>query len=54
MPPKSKAQARLMGAVAGGKANKATGMSRSEAREYLRGAKVSKLPEKVKKTKKSK
>jgi hypothetical protein len=41
---KSKRQARLFGAVAGGKATKAKGMTRAEARERLRGVKMSKLP----------
>lgn len=44
MPAKSKAQARLLGAVAAGKKTKATGLSKSGAREFLRGTKVSKLP----------
>ena len=43
---KSKAQARLFGAVAGGKSTKASGLSRGEAKERLRGVKVSKLPKK--------
>ena len=42
--PVSKAQARLFGAVAGGKATKATGMSASEAKTRLRGTKVKSLP----------
>ena len=45
---KSKAQARLFGAVAAGKRTKASGLSRSEAKERLRGVKVSKLPRKKK------
>ena len=44
MPAKSRAQARLFGAVAAGKRTKATGLSRTEAREALRGQKISKLP----------
>jgi hypothetical protein len=50
MPPKSKAQARFMGAVAGGKIKK-KGLSRKEAREYLRGTKIKSLPKKIKKKK---
>ena len=46
--PQSKAQAALFGAVAGGKATKAKGMKPEEAKERLRGTKVKKLPEKVK------
>jgi len=42
--PKSKAQARLFGAVAGGKSTKAKGMTRSEAKTRLRGTKVKSLP----------
>jgi hypothetical protein len=41
---KSKKQARLFGAVAAGKSTKATGMSRAEARERLRGVKTKDLP----------
>jgi hypothetical protein len=41
---KSKKQARLFGAVAAGKSTKAKGMSRAEAKERLRGVKLSKLP----------
>ncbi len=51
MPAKSKAQARLFGAVAAGKRTKATGLSKSEARESLRGTKLSKLPARKKKRK---
>lgn len=40
---KSKAQARLFGAIAGGQA-RVKGMTRAEARTRLRGVKVSKLP----------
>ena len=43
---KSKKQARLFGAVAAGKATKASGMTKAEAKERLRGVKVSKLPKK--------
>ena len=46
---KSKAQARLFGAVAGGKRTKASGLSRAEAKERLRGVKVSKLPKRKRK-----
>jgi DNA-binding FadR family transcriptional regulator len=46
MPPKSKAQAGLMGAIAGGNKalSKRTGISRSTAREYMRGSKTKGLP----------
>ena len=50
MPPKSRAQARFLGAVAGGQA-KASGLSKDEAKEYLRGSKLKTLPEKAKKAK---
>ena len=46
MPVVSKAQARFMGAVASGKLKK-KGLSKDEAREYLRGSNVKELPEKV-------
>jgi hypothetical protein len=49
---KSKKQARLFGAIAGGQATKASGMSRAEAKERLRGVKVSKLPARKRKKKK--
>lgn len=52
MPPKSRAQARLFGAVAGGKRTKAKGLSRKKAREALRGSKVKKLPARKRKRKK--
>jgi hypothetical protein len=52
MPAKSKAQARFMGAVASGSLKK-PGLSKEQAKEYIRGQKVSKLPEKVKKHKDS-
>lgn len=45
---KSKAQAAYFGAVIGG-AVKAKGLSKSEAKDKLRGVKISKLPSKVKK-----
>jgi hypothetical protein len=40
----SKAQARLFGAIAGGRKTKATGMSRASARRHVRGVKVKRLP----------
>jgi hypothetical protein len=40
---KSKAQARYLGAVAGGQVKK-SGMSKSKAKEMLKGTKMSKLP----------
>ena len=40
----SKKQAALFGAVAAGKRTKASGLTRTEAKERLRGVKVSKLP----------
>lgn len=45
---KSKAQARYLGAVAGGQAKK-SGLSKTKAREMLRGTKMSKLPARTKK-----
>jgi hypothetical protein len=42
--PKSKKQARLFGAVAGGRARKAKGMSSTQARDSLGGVKVKRLP----------
>ena len=50
MPAKSKAQARFMGAVAGGKA-KAKGLSKAEAKEFLRGNKIRDLPARARKGK---
>ena len=50
MPAKSKSQARFMGAVASG-AIKAPGLSKKEAKEYIRGQKTKDLPEKVKQKK---
>jgi hypothetical protein len=41
---KSKRQARLFGAVAGGKKTKAKGMTKKEAKSRLRGVKVKRLP----------
>lgn len=48
MPPKSRAQARFMRAVASG-AVKAPGLSRKEAREFVEGHPTKALPEKAKK-----
>jgi hypothetical protein len=48
--PVSKAQAGLFGAAAGGKPTKATGLSRSEAKDKLRGRKVKKLPPRSRKS----
>jgi hypothetical protein len=42
-PPKSRAQARFFGAIAGGRLKK-KGFSRKEARNRLRGVKVKRLP----------
>ena len=52
MPPKSKRQARFLGAVAAGKARKKGGPSRTQAREMLRGSKQKGLPERAPKRKK--
>jgi len=41
---KSKKQARLFGAIAGGKRTKAKGMTKAEAKRRLRGVKLKKLP----------
>ena len=46
MPPRSKAQARFMRAVAGGSI-KAPGLSKEEADEYVSGYPTKSLPEKV-------
>ena len=51
MPAKSKAQARFMGAVAGGVIKK-KGLSKAQAKEYIKGQRLSKLPKRVKKSKK--
>lgn len=48
MPPRSKAQARFMRAVASGDA-KAKGLSKSEAKEYVEGHSTKGLPERKKK-----
>jgi len=53
LPPKSKAQARFMGAVIAGKARK-KGPTKKQAREFLRGHKIKGLPRKVRKKKKRK
>ena len=45
----SKAQQRLFGAVAGGKATKATGLSVAKAKEHLKEAAGKKLPARKKK-----
>jgi 50S ribosomal subunit-associated GTPase HflX len=50
---KSQAQARLFGAVAGGRSTKAKGMTKAEAKRRLRGVKVKKLPKRVKKRKRT-
>lgn len=47
-PPKSKAQARFLRAVASGDA-KAKGLSKKEAREYVEGYETKDLPERAKK-----
>jgi hypothetical protein len=49
---KSKAQARFLGAVAGGSLKK-PGLSAAKAGEMLKGTKMSKLPARKKKKKKS-
>lgn len=46
---KSKAQAGLLGAVIGGVNTKARGMSKSSARNDLRGVKVKSLPRRARK-----
>jgi hypothetical protein len=48
MPVKSKRQAGLIGMVAGGK-KKLPGLSKTQAKEMLRGQKVKKLPTRAKK-----
>lgn len=48
MPAVSKAQARFMGAVVGGKIKK-KGLSKAKAKEFLRGVSVKKLPNKTRK-----
>ncbi len=51
MPAKSKSQMRFMGAIAGG-AIKRKGLSKKEAKEYVRGQSSKGLPEHVKKHRK--
>lgn len=52
---KSKAQARFLGAVKGGRARKKPkGLSQHKAGEMLKGTKVKKLPARARKRKKSK
>jgi len=46
--PKSKAQARYLGAVAGGKVKK-KGLSKNKAKEMLKGTKMKRLPARKKK-----
>lgn len=48
MPAKSKAQARFMGAVAGGMVKK-KGLPPAKAKEYVAGQKMKGLPERIKK-----
>lgn len=48
MPAKSKAQLRYLGAIAGGKIKK-KGLSRSEAKEFIKGQSSKNLPEHSKK-----
>lgn len=48
---RSRAQARLFGAVAAGRSTKAKGMSRAEARTRLRGVKMKKLPARARRRK---
>jgi len=48
---KSKKQAGLFGAVAGGAKTKAKGLTKAEAKKRLKGVKVSKLPVTKKKKK---
>jgi hypothetical protein len=45
MPATSKAQHRLMGAIAGGNATKKTGLSKGQAKEFIRGQSRKGLPE---------
>lgn len=49
---KSKAQAGLFGAIAGGKSTKATGMSKASAKRHIKGVNVKSLPARAKKKKK--
>lgn len=50
MPAKSKRQARFLGAVASGRV-KRKGISKTRAREMLRGTKIKRLPETARKRK---
>lgn len=50
MPPKSKAQARFMRAVAGGEI-KQKGLSKKQAQEFVQGYPTKSLPNKVRKKK---
>lgn len=51
MPAVSRRQARFMAAVAAGQATKRTSLTRGQAREFLRGTHLSKLPEEKRKRK---
>lgn len=51
---KSKAQAGLFGAIAGGKSTKATGMSKASAKRHIKGVKVKDLPARAAKKKSGK
>lgn len=51
MPPKSKAQSRFMRAVASGSIKK-KGLSKKEAKEFVSGYSLKRLPNRVKKSKK--
>lgn len=48
MPAQSQAQARFMGAVAGGKIKK-SGLSPAKAKEFISGQNIKSLPKRVKK-----
>lgn len=48
--PKSREQARLFGAIAGGRKTKARGLSRAKAHDLLRGVKVKRLPARSRKS----
>lgn len=52
--PVSKKQAKLFGAVAGGKAREETSMSEADAKRKLKGTKLKDLPEKAPAKKKAK
>lgn len=52
MPVKSRKQAGLFGAAAAGRSTKATGLSKTQAREALRGQKLKGLPTRVRKGRK--